>query len=53
MLGNANTFALDLDCKQSFSGQTSGCAHSVARLERGEINEKRLGQRREGKGLHS
>ena len=32
-----------LDCKQSLSGQSRGCAHSAARLERGEINEKRLG----------
>ena len=34
-----------LDCKQSLSGQSRGCAHSAARLERGEINEKRLGER--------
>ena len=28
-----------LDCRQSLSGQSRGCAHSAARLERGEINE--------------
>ena len=27
--------------------------HSAARMERGEINEKILGERREGKGLRS
>ena len=31
--------AMFLDCKQSLSGQLRGCAHSAARLERGEINE--------------
>ena len=41
----------DLDCKQSLSGQSRWCAHSAARLERGEINEKRLGERRKRKGL--
>ena len=30
--------------------ERGGCAHSAAKLERGEINEKRLGERREGKG---
>ena len=29
-----------IDCKQSLSGQSRWCAHSAARLERGEINEK-------------
>ena len=32
----------EVDRKQSLSGQSRGCAHSPARLERGEINEKRL-----------
>ena len=32
----------DIDCKQSLSGQSRRCTHSAARLERGEINEKRL-----------
>ena len=35
-----------LDCKQSLSGQSRWCAHSAGRLEQGEINEKRLGERR-------
>ena len=39
-----------VDCKQSLSGQSRWCAHSAARLEREEINEKRLGERRKRKG---
>ena len=35
-------FVSYVDCKQSLSGQSRGCAHSAARLERGGINEKRL-----------
>ena len=36
------TAGIDIDCKQSLSGQSRGCAHSAARLERGELIEKRL-----------
>ena len=46
-----STVAVGVDCKQSLSGQSRGCAHSAARLERGEINEKRLGERSKRKGL--
>ena len=31
-----------LDCKQALPGQSRWCAHSAARLEREEINEKKL-----------
>ena len=43
-LSHAHFIAIVVDCKQSFSNQLRGCTHSAARLERGEINEKRLGE---------
>ena len=45
-VATCSTALTNLDCKQSLSGQSRWCAHSAGRLERGEINGKRLGERR-------